>query len=144
MRVIFAGPLPHHESRVGVSAYTEALASQLADRNDVEISVVTTSPSPKTLESLPADFEVHVVPVAPLPLTIQAPSVATIQIVRTIKRLNPDLLHGQMVDAPYCLETAAVVSRFPTVLTIHSSCRSAACSRSGRPGRFTTRSGPFS
>ncbi len=56
----------------------------------------------------------------PLPMTIRGPLLEPFRLARAVNRLHPDLVHAQMIGAPYAVAALLLSHRYPTVLTVHT------------------------
>ncbi len=53
-------------------------------------------------------------------MTIAGITIYPIKILREVKKIKPDLIHGQMIGAPYGFATGLLSKKYPTILTVHT------------------------
>lgn len=105
----------------GVERHILNLVKELSTYNDLEIHVVSISKGidrDKTVSM--GNFVLHQIRSFNLPMTITGPTFDTINIIKEVKRINPDIVHGQMIGAPYGFATSFLSKDFPTILTVHT------------------------
>lgn len=111
------------ENKVGGGAenHVKNLIAYLKNFDDLEIHVVTLSEKVKDSNPLEIDdIKVHLIKKTKIPMTISGITIYPLYILAKIKTISPDLIHGQMVGAPYGLATAISSRKYPTLLTIHT------------------------
>ena len=119
IRVALAGEYPTREGAIhegGVQSVTHVLAHALARRSDIECHVVCATTNPGELDRRLGNLHVHFVPRPSLPRLVTLRPWDVPRLVRRIRALKPDIVHGQGQDRH---GIAAVESRLPAVVTPH-------------------------
>jgi glycosyltransferase involved in cell wall biosynthesis len=122
MKVLILAPYST-ENKVsgGAENHIKSLIAYMKCFDDLEIHVITLSEEIK--DSNPFEInnvKVHLIKKSKIPMTISGITIYPLCILAEIKKINPDLIHGQMVGAPYGLVTAISSRKYPTLLTIHT------------------------
>jgi glycosyltransferase involved in cell wall biosynthesis len=119
LRVALVGEYPIAEDAIhagGIQSVTHGLAHALARRDDVECHVVCATRGMPSLERRVGRLHVHFVPRPPLPYLATCRLHDVPRLVRRIRALRPDIVHGQGQDRH---GLAAVRCRLPAVVTPH-------------------------
>jgi glycosyltransferase involved in cell wall biosynthesis len=98
LRVVLCGDYPTDERALhggGVQVVTYYLARALAAIEDVEVHVVCATRRPPAREIARGRLNVHFLPRPPLPRLLTADLSDVPRLVRAIRRLRPDIVHGQ-------------------------------------------------
>ncbi|MEP6873422.1 MAG: glycosyltransferase family 4 protein, partial [Burkholderiales bacterium] len=114
------GDYPESENGVhkgGVQSVTHGLAHAMARRDDIECHVVSTIPPKGSVTYRRAgNLHVHYVRRLPIPRLASCKLHDVPELVRVVRAINPDVVHGQGQD---CHGLAALRAGFPTVITSH-------------------------
>jgi glycosyltransferase involved in cell wall biosynthesis len=119
LRVALVGDYPRIEDAIhegGVQSVTHQLAHALARRDDVECHVVCATRGVIERDTRRGALQVHFIPRLPLPRLATARLHDVPRLVRAIRALRPDIVHGQGQTRH---GLAAVRSGLPTVVTPH-------------------------
>lgn len=119
LRVVLVGDYPVVEDAIhagGVQSVTHQLAHALARRDDVECHVVCATRGVTDREARRGALQVHFLPRLPLPRLATARLHDVPRLVRRIRALQPDIVHGQGQTRH---GLAAVRSGRPAVVTPH-------------------------
>jgi glycosyltransferase involved in cell wall biosynthesis len=119
LRVALVGDYPVVEDAIhegGVQSVTHQLAHALARRDDVECHVVCATRGIVERERRAGALRIHFLPRLPLPRLATARLYDVPRLVRAIRALRPDVVHGQGQTRH---GLAAVRSGLPTVVTPH-------------------------
>jgi glycosyltransferase involved in cell wall biosynthesis len=119
LRVALVGEYPIAEDAIhagGIQSVTHGLAHALARRDDVECHVVCATRGMPAHERRVGRLHVHFVPRPPLPYLATCRLYDVPRLVRRIRALRPDIVHGQGQDRH---GLAAVRCRLPAVVTPH-------------------------
>jgi glycosyltransferase involved in cell wall biosynthesis len=119
LRVVLCGEYPTRPGDLrggGVQAVTAYLAQALARRGDVELHVVASVREPPAVEVELDGYVVHYVARPPLPRLLTCYPYDVPRLVRRIRRLEPDIVHGQGQTRH---GLAAVRCGLPHVVTPH-------------------------
>lgn len=119
MRVALVGEYPLVEDEIhagGIQSVTHGLAHALARRDDVECHVVCAAAGVRERERRVGRLRVHFVPRPPLPYLATCRLHDVPRLVRRIRALAPDVVHGQGQDRH---GLAAVRCGLPAVVTPH-------------------------
>jgi glycosyltransferase involved in cell wall biosynthesis len=119
LRVALVGEYPVAEDAIhagGIQSVTHGLAHALARRDDVECHVVCATRGMPSLERRVGRLHVHFVPRPPLPYLATCRLHDVPRLVRRIRALQPDIVHGQGQDRH---GLAAVRCGLPAVVTPH-------------------------
>lgn len=122
MKVLMLAPYSiEKEVSGGAENHIKNLIISMADFNDIEIHVITISRETKNIDSLKQNnVKIHLIKKSKVPMTISGIIIYPLKILTKIKEIDPDVLHGQMVGAPYGLVTGILSKTYPTILTIHT------------------------
>lgn len=119
LRVVLCGEFPTTAGAIhggGVQAVTHTLARALAERDDLEVHVATAVRRPPAGDAVWGRLAIHYVPRLPLPRLATGPVHDVPRLVRLLRRLRPDVIHGQG-QTQHGL--AAVRCGLPHVVTPH-------------------------
>ncbi len=124
-----------HSAEPGFGTAPEALLQGLADRNDVEVHVVSCLQQPvRSPEKLAKNIWFHALHV-PKPGWMRSGYAGCIAAVRSkLRTIQPDIVHGQGTERDCAL--SAVFSGFPSILTVHGNMRLIARINRARPFSF--------
>lgn len=105
----------------GVERHIKSIINTLRYYNDLEIYVTCISKGIKKDNVLKEDgVTIHQIKAIKLPMTIAGVTIYPIKILREVRKVKPDLIHGQMQGAPYGLATVVLSTKYPTILTVHT------------------------
>ncbi len=119
LRVALVGEYPLREDEIdqgGVQSVTHQLAHALARHEDVECHVICAARGAAGCDRRIGALHVHFVPRLPLPRLATCRLHDAPRLVRVIRALHPDVVHGQGQDRH---GLASVQSRLPCVVTPH-------------------------
>jgi len=119
LRVALLGEYPVREDAIhggGVQSVTHVLAHALARRADIECHVVCATRNPTEPYRQVGALHVHFLPRLPLPRLATCRAHDAPRLVRAVRALAPDIVHGQGQDRH---GLAAVRSGRPAVVTPH-------------------------
>ncbi len=119
LRVALLGEYPVREDAIhggGVQSVTHVLAHALARRADVECHVVCATRNPAERYRRVGDLHVHFLPRLPLPRLATCRAHDVPRLLRAVRALAPDVVHGQGQDRH---GLAAVRCGRPAVVTPH-------------------------
>jgi glycosyltransferase involved in cell wall biosynthesis len=104
----------------GVERHVKSLVLELR-KFDLELHLVSVSKTMDKSEVLvDGNLTIHRLKSLKLPMTVTGISLDPINIVRKVNEINPDIVHGQMLGAPYGFATALLSGKYPSILTIHT------------------------
>lgn len=98
----------------------EHVRNLLKELREYRITVVALDEPGASDAGLPSHVRTLRVPRSPLPMTVSGPTVDAVRLARAVHRLHPDLVHAQMLGAPYGMAALLLVKAFPVVLTVHT------------------------
>lgn len=119
LRVALVGEYPVDEDAIhegGIQSVTHGLAHALARRPEIECHVACAARAPRTLYRQLDRLHVHFVPRLPLPRLATNRLHDVPRLVRLLRRLAPDVVHGQGQDRH---GLASVRAGLPSVVTPH-------------------------
>lgn len=122
MKVAILGPYILENNIVGgVERHVKNISYQLGKMENLEIHVISISENiSKDCIIQNGNITVHFIKKNCLPMTISGIVIYPYKIIKDIKKIKPDIVHGQMLGAPYGLATAFLSNIFTSVLTIHT------------------------
>ena len=105
----------------GAERHVKNIIGKLTSYSDLELHIITISKDSKEDSVFKKDgVTVHQIKANKLPMTIAGIIIYPVKILKEVKKIKPDLIHGQMIGAPYGLATGILSKRYPTILTIHT------------------------
>ena len=119
LRLALVGEYPVEEDALhagGMQSVTHCLAHAMARRDDVECHVISAAPGVREPYREVGALRVHLIPRLSLPRLATCRLHDAPRLVRKIRSIQPDLVHGQGQDRH---GLAAVQSGFPVVITPH-------------------------
>ncbi|MFN8548008.1 MAG: glycosyltransferase family 4 protein [Candidatus Eisenbacteria bacterium] len=119
IRVALVGEYPAREDAIhegGVQSVTHVLAHALAARDDIDCHVVCATHAPTGGDRRVGPLSVHFVSRPPVPRLLTMRSWDVPRLIRAIRAIAPDIVHGQGQDRH---GLAAVAAGFPSVITPH-------------------------
>ena len=104
----------------GAERHIKNIISKLKDY-DLEIHVISISKEIKEDNVLKKEgVVIHQIKAVNLPMTVAGVTIYPLRMLREVKKINPDLIHGQMIGAPYGLVTGILSKKYPALLTVHT------------------------
>ena len=119
LRVALVGNYPTSEDAIhegGVQSVTHTLAHALARRDDIECHVVSAMRGSMNSYRRAGNLQVHFIKRLPLPRLVTCKMHDVPSLVRVIRAIKPDIVHGQEVDRH---GLAALQTGYPAVITPH-------------------------
>jgi glycosyltransferase involved in cell wall biosynthesis len=119
LRVAILGDYPTSEGAIhegGIQSVTHSLAHALARRDDIECHLVSAMDGASTDYRRAGNLHVHYVKRLPLPRLLTCKIHDIPALVRVVRAINPDVVHGQGQDRH---GLAALRSGYPAVVTSH-------------------------
>lgn len=122
MKVLMLAPLTIEDMfGGGVVRHVKSIVNRLRSCNDLEMHIISISKGIKKDSILKKDGVItHQIKASKLPMTIAGVTIYPIKMLREAKKINPDLIHGQMIGAPYGFATGILSKKYPAILTIHT------------------------
>lgn len=122
MRLVFLGPINHSKKDVGgANTHILNLLDNLQNNKDLDIHVVSLSKATNTNAKNKQDgITYHTLKSPRLPKTVTGISVDHRALIKKVNEIKPDIIHAQILGAPYGLAAMKLCSRYPTVLTVHT------------------------
>lgn len=119
MIIAILGPyVPNSKIEGGVERHLKNLIDEF---NGFDIHVFSISKNGKNnIQKIRKNITLHIVKSIRLPMTITGITVDLYNLIKEINKIKPDLVHGQMVGAPYGIATYFLAKRYPSILTIHT------------------------
>jgi len=105
----------------GAERHIKNIIDRLRNYNDLEMHILSISKEIKKDSVLKKDgVTIHQIKAVKLPMTVAGITIYPIKMIREAKKINPDLIHGQMIGAPYGFAAGILAKKYPTLLTIHT------------------------
>ncbi len=105
----------------GAERHIKCVINSLKIYNNLDIHIISITKGIKNDSVLKIEgVTIHQIKAAKLPMTIAGITIYPIKILREVKKIKPDLIHGQMIGAPYGLATGLLSKKYPTILTVHT------------------------
>jgi glycosyltransferase involved in cell wall biosynthesis len=122
MKLLLFGPYPlDPDCCGGAESHVKNLVEHLQKINDLEVHVVTLASHKKIVTQYTTEhLQIHVIKKSKIPMTFAGVFIYPVKMLVIARRIKPDLVHGQMVGAPYGFATALLSKTHRTVLTIHT------------------------
>ncbi len=118
LRVAILGPGMQEAVSGGAERHTRSLVHNLAEWG-VKILWASVDGIPKYAGNLTTVRAVSF-KASPAPSTLAMPTIGALSLARAVRKFEPDIVHAQMVGAPYGLAGAFLSRDYPLVLTVHS------------------------
>ena len=116
----------------GADIHIQNLLKAMSEIEKLEIHVVTVSKTvKKSIIKIENGITYHILKSPRMPWTITGISIDYRAILRKVININPDIVHAQLLGAPYGLAAMKLCKRYPTVLTAHTLVDMDARNRSG-------------
>jgi glycosyltransferase involved in cell wall biosynthesis len=106
--------------RGGAERHIHNLIDAYLKRPDLEVHIVFISSTLKESKKVSDNLYLHPIPDSKLPMTLSGVSIHNIRLVDAVRGIGPDIVHAQMIGAPYGVAAARLSKEYPTVLTIHT------------------------
>lgn len=122
MKVLMLAPYTIEDTIGGGAVrHIKSIVNKLKSYNDLEIHIISISKEIKKESILKEDgVIIHKIKASKLPMTVAGITMYPIKMLRKVKKINPDLIHGQMIGAPYGLAAGILSKKYPTLLTVHT------------------------
>lgn len=122
MKVLIFGPYTMGDSMPGgVERHMRSIVDCLSTFSDLELHAISISKEIKEdCISEKNGTIIHQIKASKLPMTIAGVTIYPLKMIREANRVGPDLIHGQMLGAPYGFATALLSRKYPTFLTVHT------------------------
>ena len=106
-------------ARGGAERHIHNLVEHLSYIDNLEVHIFFLS------KNMDAKSKLHNVTLHPLrksklPVTISGITISQIRLVRAVRKLNPDIVHAQMIGAPYGMAATLLSREYPTITTVHT------------------------
>ncbi len=117
MRVVILGqyPLNHEKISGGVETCIIGLVNELKKYSDVELHVIATQIMWRDITKIVDNVTIHYLASPPLPRFVTINTIDRYWVIKKIKEINPDIVHGHMSICGYY----ALKSGFPNIVTVH-------------------------
>lgn len=121
MRIALLGPYVIGDNiQGGVERHIKYLIDEIQDDN-IEIHIFSVSKYENNkIETIRKNITLHTVKSIKLPVTITGATTDLYYLIKEVNKIKPDIIHGQMVGAPYGIATYFLAKRYPAILTIHT------------------------
>lgn len=105
----------------GVVRHIKSIVNKLRNYNNLEIHIISISKEIKKDSVLKENgVIIHKIKASKLPMSVAGITIYPIKMLREAGKINPDLIHGQMIGAPYGLAAGILSNKYPTILTVHT------------------------
>lgn len=121
MRIALLGPYVTGDNiQGGVERHIKYLIDEIRDEN-LEIHIFSVSKYENNkIETIRKNTTLHTIKSIKLPVTITGATTDLYNLIKEVNKIKPDIIHGQMVGAPYGIATYFLAKRYPSILTIHT------------------------
>ena len=121
MRIAILGPYTvDSETKGGVERHTQYIVDELSN-SELDVHVFSVSKdSENNIQKLRTNVTLHTIKSLKLSMTITGVSTDLYNLIKEVKKIQPDLVHGQMVGAPYGIATYYLCKNYPSILTVHT------------------------
>jgi len=120
-KVAFLCQINHSNNIGGADIHIQNILQSLSKIDNLEIHVVTMSKTKNTpVMKNNRKIIYHILKSPKLPKTITAISVDHKALIKKVNEIKPDIIHAQVLGAPYGLAAMKLCKRYPTVLTVHT------------------------
>lgn len=121
MRIALLGPyVTGNTIQGGVERHIKYLIDEIRDKN-IEIHIFSVSKKGNNkIETIRKNVTLHIIKSIKLPITITGITIDLYNVIKEVNKIKPDIIHGQMVGAPYGIATYFLAKRYPSILTIHT------------------------
>ncbi len=109
------------EVRGGAERHIINLKDEIVKNTDVELHIVyCTNKKNMTVQKEADNITLHPIDSSSLPMTIKGILIDDFKIMKTVKKIDPDIIHAQMIGAPYGLAASLLSKKYPTIVTVHT------------------------
>lgn len=121
MRIALLGPYVTGDNiQGGVERHIKYLIDEIR-YEDIEIHIFSISKHENNrIETIRKNITLHIVKSIKLPVTITGATIDLYDLIKEVNKIKPDIIHGQMLGAPYGIATYFLAKRYPSILTIHT------------------------
>lgn len=121
MRIALLGPYVTGDNiQGGVERHIKYLINEIRDDN-IEIHIFSVSKYENNkIETIRKNITLHIIKSIKLPVTITGITIDLYNLIKEVNNIKPDVIHGQMVGAPYGIATYFLAKKYPSILTIHT------------------------
>ena len=121
MRIAILGPYTiDSETKGGVERHTQYIVDEF-DNSGLDVHVFSISKyGENSIQKIRNNITIHIIKSLKLPMTTTGVSTDLYNLVKEVKKIQPDLVHGQMVGAPYGIATYFLSKNYPSILTVHT------------------------
>lgn len=107
--------------RGGAERHIFNLKEEMAAIPGIEMHIVfTTTHKGETPRKEADNIFLHPVPSSNFPTTIKGLFGDQLRIRKVVRQINPDIVHAQMIGAPFGLAAARLAKQYPTIITVHT------------------------
>lgn len=121
MRIAILGPyIIDTKIKGGVERHIKNIVNEF-NNCDLEIHIfsITKSKKNETIKIKP-NIILHTIKSIRMSMTITGITFDSYNLIKEVNKIKPDLIHGQMVGAPYGFSTYLLARKYPSILTIHT------------------------
>lgn len=121
IKVAFLCQLNASKDMGGADIHIRNLLNALSDSNALDIHVLTLSKTVnESTKKKEGRITYHILSSPKLPRTITGITIDHRMLIKKVNELNPDIIHAQVLGAPYGLAAMKLCKQYPTVLTVHT------------------------
>lgn len=121
MRIAILGPYTiDSETKGGVERHTQYIVDEFGN-SGLDVHVFSISKyGENSIQKIRPNVTVHVIKSLKLPMTVTGVSTDLYNLIKEVKKIQPDLVHGQMVGAPYGIASYFLSKKYTSILTVHT------------------------
>ena len=105
----------------GADIHIQNILNLLSKIDNLEIHVITLSKSiSKSSTDIQDGIKYHIIKSPNIPRTITGITIDHNALIKKTRKINPDIVHAQVLGAPYGLAAMKLCKEYPTLLTAHT------------------------
>lgn len=121
IKIAFLAQLNNSKNMGGADIHIQNILKELSKIEELEIHLITLSKTiDKTTTRIENGITYHILKSPQLPRTITAITMDHRALIKKVHEIKPDLIHAQILGAPYGLAAMKLYRKYPTVLTVHT------------------------
>ena len=111
---------PGGEVRGGAERHIQNLLDNLGKNLNIEVHVIFFTDDIKSMKAIRDNLFLHPIQKSKIPMSFAGITFYPIQLSNIVRKIKPDLVHAQMIGAPYGLAAAKLSKEYPTITTVHT------------------------
>lgn len=133
LKIAFLAPINSDNTLIGgADIHIKSLIEKYQLLDDIDIHIITMNKEINcSIKEFNKNITSHIIKSPNLPKTITGFTIDYRKIIKVVKEIKPDMVHAQVLGAPYGLAAMKLCKQYPTILTVHTLVELDAKNRSG-------------